>query len=81
MGLLLFIVYVNDLPLNMNTDSKLVLFADDTSVLTTANNLNDLQIKSTTMLNQMNVCFIVNGQSLNIEKNKCNTFQITSSSR
>jgi hypothetical protein len=52
----------------MNTDSKLVLFADDTSVLITANNLNGLQIKSTTMLNQMNVCFKVNGQSLNIEK-------------
>jgi hypothetical protein len=52
----------------MNTDSKLVLFTDDTSALITASNLNDLQIKSTTMLNQMNEWFKANGLPLNTEK-------------
>jgi hypothetical protein len=38
----------------MNGDSKLVLFADDTSVIITASNLNDLQTKAEHTLTQMN---------------------------
>jgi hypothetical protein len=41
LGLTLFVMYINGLPLNMNIDSKLVLFMDDTSVLITAKNLRD----------------------------------------
>jgi hypothetical protein len=41
-GPLLFITYINDLPLNIHASSRLVLFADNTSALITANNLNDL---------------------------------------
>jgi hypothetical protein len=68
LGPLLFIIYINDLSLNINTDSKLVLFGEDTSALITVDDLNDLQIKSATMLNQMNEWFKVNGLPLNIEK-------------
>jgi hypothetical protein len=39
LGLILFIIYINGLPLNLNFDSKLVLFMVDTGVLITANNL------------------------------------------
>ena len=68
LGLLLNITYINDLPLNMNVDSKLLLFADDMSVLIIANNLKDLQTKSTSILNQLNKWSIANGISINIEK-------------
>lgn len=68
LGLILFIIYISGLPLNVNIDSKLVLFMDDTSVLITANNLRDLQRKSTSILNQINWWFIANGLSLSIEK-------------
>jgi hypothetical protein len=54
LGPLLFIIYINDLPFHMNNDSKLVLFADDTSVIISANNLNDLQTKAIHTLTPMN---------------------------
>jgi hypothetical protein len=63
----LYTTYINDLPLNINVDSKILLFADDTSVLTIANNLQDLQT-NTSILNQMNKWSIANGLSLNIDK-------------
>ena len=68
LGLILFVIYINGLPLNMNIDSKLVLFMDDTSILITTKNLRDLQRKSTSILNQINKWFIANGLSINIEK-------------
>ena len=63
----------------MNIDSKLLIFADDMSVLIIANNLQDLQT-NTSILNQMNKWSIANGLSLNIEKTnvidiKLNHFQ------
>ena len=64
--LLLNITYINDLPLNMNIDSKLLLLADDMSVLIIANNLEDLQTNPKSILKQMNKLFIANGVSLNI---------------
>ena len=53
MGHLLFILYINDLPHGMNTYSKPALFSEDTSVSMTANNLNDLQIRSASVVNYM----------------------------
>jgi hypothetical protein len=46
--------YIIDLPFHINSDSKLVLFADDTSVIITASNLNDLQTKAEHTLTRMN---------------------------
>jgi len=42
LGPLLFVIHINDLPLGINTSSKPLLFADETSVLIT----DDLQIGS-----------------------------------
>lgn len=61
-------MYINDLHLGINIDSRPVLFADDTCVLITANDLNELQTKSTSKLNYMSTWFAVNGLSLNIQK-------------
>jgi hypothetical protein len=58
---LLFIIYINDLPYGINADAKPVIYADDTMVLITANNLNS-------RLKYMSACFSFNGFSLNIAK-------------
>lgn len=42
LGPLLFVIHINDLPVGINTYSKPLLFADETSVLMT----DDLQIGS-----------------------------------
>ena len=54
MGHLLFLIHIYDLPRGKNTYSKpSVLSADDTCVLNTANNINDILIRSATILNYM----------------------------
>jgi hypothetical protein len=42
-GPLLFIIYISYLPYGINPYAKPVIYADDKSVLITANNLNDPQ--------------------------------------
>ena len=67
LGILLNITYINDLPLNMHVNSKLLRFANHMSVLIISNNLQDLQRHPTSILNQMNKWSVANGLSLNIE--------------
>ena len=47
--------------LGLNTDSKPLLYADDTSVLLNGNSLHDLQVQSVTVLNCMSKKLTVNG--------------------
>ena len=42
LGPLLFIIYINDLPLRINSVSEPILFADDTSVIISRRNIEDL---------------------------------------
>jgi hypothetical protein len=46
LGPLLFLIYINDLPLGMNIDYKITLYADDTSVLISGNDTHELHVKS-----------------------------------
>lgn len=68
LGPLLFITYINDLPLSIKIGSRSVLFVDDTSAIITTNNLKDLQTKFVHTITQMNEWFTVNGLTLNVDK-------------
>jgi len=45
LGLLLFVIYVNDLRRSINRFDSPVIYADNASVSVSANNLKDLQTK------------------------------------
>jgi hypothetical protein len=60
----------NALSLGINTDFKLTLYADDTSVLIFGNNTHEIQAKSDIVLNSLNYWFTSNGLSLNLKKTK-----------
>jgi hypothetical protein len=59
---------VNDLPYSINQFARPVLYADDTSVLVTAKNLEDLHIKIAHTLHHITEWFSFNGLTLNMEK-------------
>jgi hypothetical protein len=68
LGPLLFLVYINDLPYGFENCGKFVLYADDTSVLVTANNNIELKLQLHFTLNKISNWFTVNGLLLNMEK-------------
>jgi hypothetical protein len=68
LGPLLFIIYVNDLPRGINQIARPVIYADDMSVLVTAKNLNELQIKVNSTLHYITDWFSFNGLTLNMGK-------------
>jgi hypothetical protein len=63
----LILLYINDLPLNI-TDSKVVLFADDTNILVTAENESTLQYKTDRVVNELQLWFHSNNLIINAEK-------------
>ena len=68
LGPLLFLLYVNDLPKIINEKTVPILFADDTSVLVTSLNYNDLHVKINSALHSINEWFKVNQLSINFNK-------------
>jgi hypothetical protein len=64
----LFILYIKDFSLGINTFSKPILFADDISVLIIAKNLEDLPMRFAPVLSYRSKCCVVKGLSLNVEK-------------
>jgi hypothetical protein len=69
-------LYINDLSLEINTDIKLLLYADDTSVLVSGNNMHEIEAKSRILLNTLNHWF-TNGLSLNLKQTKVLKFEST----
>ena len=61
-------MYIQDLPYGINSYAKPVIYSDNTTMLITADNLNDLQTKLNSILNYVTTKIFVNGLSLYIEK-------------
>jgi hypothetical protein len=53
LGPLLFLIYINDLPLNINTLSDPILFADNTNVIVSKANYDDFKQTSHLFLSHM----------------------------
>jgi hypothetical protein len=66
----LFLIYINDLPLGMNFNCEITLYADDTSVLIFGNNAQDLQVKAGMALNALKYSFTNKGLYLKLTENK-----------
>jgi hypothetical protein len=70
LGPLLFHIYVNDFPLEISTISEVIMFADDTSILCTAKDCNNLKSELNFVLTYMSMWFQSNQFALNLDKPK-----------
>jgi hypothetical protein len=68
LGPLLFIIYINDLPLWLNSLSEPILFADDTSIITSNRNFEDFCTIPNSVLSHMIEWFAANKLVLNWEE-------------
>ena len=68
LGPILFSLYINDLPLNI-TGIKRMLFADDTNILVTDENINNLQYKLNNIMTDLQTWFTPNNLIVNTEDN------------
>ena len=50
LGPLLYLIYINDLPNLASTGTKILLYADDTSIIVTSSNLENIETKLKTYL-------------------------------
>jgi hypothetical protein len=64
---MLFIKYINDLPLRLNSLSEPMLFADDTSVIISRKNFKDFCLVTNLLLSHLNKWFATN-LVLNLDK-------------
>ena len=74
----LFLVYINDLPLNIK-EAKLVLYADDTNILVVGKDEEDLQAKVSSVTKQLDVWFFNNDLIVNSIKTVAMTFHLCQS--
>jgi hypothetical protein len=56
---ILFLLYINDLPLNV-LESNIVLFADDTNILVSGENLNTVQSRLNSVMKDIQTWFTLN---------------------
>jgi hypothetical protein len=68
LGSLLFLFYINDLPQITNDNSKIVLFADDTSIIITNPNPTNLENSVNKIFQHINEWFSTNLLQLNLDK-------------
>ena len=68
LGPLLFLPYINDLPQITNENSKIVLFADDTSMIITNPSPSNFERSVNKVIQDINDWFNTNLLSLNLDK-------------
>jgi len=69
LGPLLFLLYINDLPQITHENSKVILYADDTSIIITSPNPSNYENIVNKIFEDINRWFNSNLLSLNLEKN------------
>ena len=67
LGPLLFVIYINDMP-NISGLAKFILYADDSSIIITANSIPELEAKFAEISNFLITWVSENGLMLNIKK-------------
>ena len=71
LGLLLYILYVNDCFTNVNEEnSSVIMYADDTVLISTAENVDDAQCASQKILDKYVHWSQINGLRINVTKTK-----------
>jgi len=68
LGLILFLIYINDLPNLTSTGTKILLYADDTSIIVTSPNLENFETKIGNIFGDINNWFKANQLTLNYNK-------------
>ena len=69
LGPLLFLLYVNDLPLNIS-DANLIMYAEDISILITENDVHALQRKMEKVISDLEWWVNKNNLIINVKKKK-----------
>jgi hypothetical protein len=64
----LFIIYLNDLPYGLQQENKLVIYADNVSVILQASNETELKTQINQTMDYMTEWFLANGLTLNADK-------------
>jgi hypothetical protein len=80
LGLLLILLYINDLPEIVNDNSEVVLYVDDTSIIITSLNPTDFTNSANKILQDIRKWFTTNPLSLNADKTKYMQFVTKTSS-
>ena len=75
MGPLLFLLYINDLPLNIQ-DAKLVLLADDINTLIIDKNIDAVQARLNWVIKHFETWFLKNSLIINTDKTKAMLFHL-----
>ena len=79
LGPILFLIYINDLPKLAFNDTKILLYADDTSIIVTSPNVDMLQEQSDKIFQDVNNWFKINQLSLKYKKTQYLQFKTQNS--
>ena len=74
LGLLLFLIYVNDMSVSISEDCKLLLYADDSAILFVHRNVNVFSEKLSKVLENCSDWLLDNRLSLHVGKTECMLF-------